>query len=202
MFCTNFDAETKLWSGISGPPLYNPKISVGHVLLHAMKSNPIKIAQVNSALVENDIGNRFNPLMLNCSQINANNGVRLTYNELYTKSVRAAQNIQKLNYAKGDIFAIISRNNHELAPIVVALLSTGHPFNTLDPSFTQIEMTHMLSLTKPKVIFTEPETYAAVRLSLQEIGIDTKIYTFCGQIGDSTLTENLFVANGEESNFM
>lgn len=126
----------------------------------------------------------------------------MTFEELYVKSVRAAQNIQKLGYHRGDIFAVISKNNHDLSSIVMALLSTGHPFNTLDPSFTEIEMTHMLNLTKPKLIFTELESYEIVKQSLQNVNNDAKIYTFGGQIEDSLPVENLFVETGIESEFM
>lgn len=48
MFRTIFNADDKLWSGVAQPSLYNPKISLGHVLLRAMKSNPTKIAQVRT----------------------------------------------------------------------------------------------------------------------------------------------------------
>lgn len=126
----------------------------------------------------------------------------MTYDELYTKSVRAAQNIDKLNYKRGDIFAVISNNNHELAPIVTALLSTGHPFNTLDPLFTETEMTHMLGLTKPKLVFSEVQSYAAVKKSLRNLNNDAKILTFGGKIGDSFAVEDLFVKTGIESEFM
>lgn len=50
MYRTIFNAEEKLWSGVDLPSLYNPKISLGHVLLRAMKSNPHKIAQVRNSI--------------------------------------------------------------------------------------------------------------------------------------------------------
>lgn len=97
---------------------------------------------------------------------------------------------------------MIAKNNHELAPIVIALLSTGYPFNTLDPAFTETEMMHMLNLTKPKLVFTELESYEAVKLSLRKLKNDAKIYTFCGQVGDSIDVKNLFIETGKESEFM
>lgn len=48
MFSTNFDNETKLWSGHDIPSLYNPKISLAQVLFNAMTKYGTKIAQVNS----------------------------------------------------------------------------------------------------------------------------------------------------------
>lgn len=97
---------------------------------------------------------------------------------------------------------MIAKNNHELAPIAIALLSTGHPFNTLDPVFTETEMTHMLSFTKPKLVFTELDSYEAVKMSLRKSNNHAKIYTFCGQVNDSLAVESLFAETGEESEFM
>lgn len=48
MFRTIFNPEEQLWSGMAQPSLYNPKISLGHVLLRAMKSNSQKTAQVGN----------------------------------------------------------------------------------------------------------------------------------------------------------
>lgn len=47
---TIFNVEEKLWSRVAYPSLYKPKISLGHVLLRAMKSNPKKIAQVRISI--------------------------------------------------------------------------------------------------------------------------------------------------------
>lgn len=84
----------------------------------------------------------------------------------------------------------------------MALLSTGHPFNTLDPVFTETEMTHMLSLTRPKLVFTELNSYEAVKQSLRKLKNDTQIFTFCGQVGESLAVNDLFVETGMESEFM
>lgn len=52
MYRTIFDAEEKLWSGVDMPPVYtDPTISLGHVLLRAMKLNPTKVAQVLKHIV-------------------------------------------------------------------------------------------------------------------------------------------------------
>lgn len=46
MFRSVFDEETKLWSGADIPPLYNPNISIGQVLMRSLKLFGSKIAQV------------------------------------------------------------------------------------------------------------------------------------------------------------
>lgn len=86
-------------------------------------------------------------------QISANNGIQLTGREIHDQSIRVAQNLQKYNFEKGDVFSIISRNNHQLASILFAGICLGNPLNTLDTSFSETELVHLLGITKPKAIF-------------------------------------------------
>lgn len=46
MFRTHYDEKQKLWSGCKFPSLYNPTISIGHMILSALKIHSSKIAQV------------------------------------------------------------------------------------------------------------------------------------------------------------
>lgn len=47
MYSTTYNKEEKLWYGANIPPLYNPKVSIGQVLLNSMSMFGSKIAQVN-----------------------------------------------------------------------------------------------------------------------------------------------------------
>lgn len=107
----------------------------------------------------------------------------MTYNDLYNNAVCAAQNIRRLNFKKGDVFAVVSKNNPEVISLLVALLSLVHPINTLDPSLTEEIFVHILGITNPKLIFCELESFGMVRGNLNN---HAKIYTFCGQRDDST----------------
>lgn len=125
-----------------------------------------------------------------------------SYEEMYTKTVRAAQHIENLGYKEDDIFAIMSRNNHNLAPIVFALLSLGYPFQTLDPSFTETETSHLFALTKPKLVFSDLESYDVIEKSLRSLKNDASIYTFGDRIDKSHLVEDLFAKTGREAEFV
>lgn len=46
MFCTQYNKEAKLWSGLNIPPLYNPKLSLAQAILKACEVHGSKIAQV------------------------------------------------------------------------------------------------------------------------------------------------------------
>lgn len=116
--------------------------------------------------------------------------------------MRAAQNIRSLNFEKGDVFAVVSKNNHELVPLFVALLCLEHPFNPVDPSSTEEAFMHMFSITKPKLVFCDIESYEMVRRYLRKLNAEAKIYTFCGQYDDSIAVNELFRPTNKEAEFM
>lgn len=47
MFHTTFDAEKKQWSGLKVDTIFNPKTSLGSVLLNVMQVNGSRVALVN-----------------------------------------------------------------------------------------------------------------------------------------------------------
>lgn len=53
MFSTKFDEATKLWSGVTVPPINNPNINCAHVLLSSMKVHGSKVAQVSYFFLQN-----------------------------------------------------------------------------------------------------------------------------------------------------
>lgn len=107
-------------------------------------------------------------------------------------TIRAALNLQSLGYEKGDIFGIIARNSHYVAPIAFASICIGCPINPLDPSFSRTELMHMLSITKPKAVFCDVDIHDLVRECLDGLQNDAKIFTFMGQTNDSIPVETLF----------
>lgn len=134
-------------------------------------------------------------------KINVETNIQLTNELIRLKTIRAAQNLQKLRYAKGDIFAICARNSHYVAPIAYASLCLGCPLNTLDTSFGEAELTHMLSITKPKVVFCDTDVSEAIENVLEKLEIDARIFTFGGQCGNSVPVEELLTETNDEEYF-
>lgn len=136
------------------------------------------------------------------AQINHDTGITQTFDELRTKSIRAAQNLQSRGYKKGQVFGFIASNTHHIAPVVFASLYLGCPLNTMDPSFARTEITHMLTITTPTVMFCDVKIYDVVKECLTALGNDAHIFTFGGQSGDSEPVESLFEAEGSEFDFV
>lgn len=135
-------------------------------------------------------------------QISDDSGICMSFDEIRSKSIRAAQNLQARGYKKDQIIGIIATNSHHLSSIVFAALYMGCPINTLDPTFGKIDMKHMLNTTTPALIFCDANIYDLVKECLAELKNDAKIFTFGEKIGESEPVESLFVDNGDENEFM
>lgn len=126
----------------------------------------------------------------------------MTFNEIRSKSIRAAQNLRARGYKKDEIVGIIAGNSHQLSSIVFAAFYMGCPINTLDPAFGKIDMKHMLGTTAPALIFCDANIYDLVKECLAELKNDAKIFTFGEKMRNSEPVESLFVDNGGEYDFM
>lgn len=74
--------------------------------------------------------------------------------------------------------------------------------NTIDASFSESEIVHMLNITKPKAIFCDADIIGVVKDSLRAVNNDANIFTFCGAEEGSTAVANLLTETGQEDKFM
>lgn len=135
-------------------------------------------------------------------QKSASSGIELTFADLREQSIRAAQNLLKFDFDRGDVFAIISRNSHELAPIVFASLCSGYPLNTLDASFSEAEIVHMFGITKPKAVFCELDAVVVVEKSLRKLHNDARVFTFGGSANGTVAVSELLAETAREGDFV
>lgn len=126
----------------------------------------------------------------------------MSFDEIRIKLIRAAQNLQKRGYNSKEVFAVLAKNSHHLAPIVFASLAIGSAVNTLDPQFSKTELLHMLKTTKPALMFCDIDVYDLAKECLIELGNGAKIFTFGGSKGDSEQVENLFTETHNEIDFV
>lgn len=126
----------------------------------------------------------------------------MTYDEIRLKIIRAAQNLQKRGYHAKEVFGVVAKNSHYLAPIVFASIGIGCAVNTLDPSYKKPELLHMLKTTKPALIFCDIETFDLVKECLNELNSNAKIFTFGGSKDGAEQVENLFVETNHENDFV
>lgn len=136
------------------------------------------------------------------SQVSDNSGIQLTFNEIRERTIRAALNLQARGFKPGQVFGIIAKNSHNVAPIVFASFCIGCPISVLDTSFGRHEIKHMFSITKPSLVFCDDEVYDNLTESLKEIGIKAKIILMDGERGSEEKVDDLLQSTGLESTFM
>lgn len=211
MYRTAYEEKRKQWHGIKTRPLYHSEVTLGEILLKSMKVNGAKLAQVSSLQTQRKKDSEIFSYFFNCFfcmqfficlQISDDSGIQLTYNEIRTRTIRAAVSLQKRGYKPKQVFGIIASNSSNLAPIVFASFCIGCPINVLDTSFGKHEITHMLNITKPCLVFCDVDVYDKLVDSLTEVEIRADIITMNGRLKSREYVEDLFVETGLESTFM
>lgn len=89
-----------------------------------------------------------------------------------------------------------------MAPTVLGSMYLGCTVGAIDDMYKQPNMTNMLKITQPVLMFCHISLYDIVKECLDDIGNTAKIFTFDGQVGDSEPVENLMVENGDETSFL
>lgn len=100
------------------------------------------------------------------------------------------------------VFGIVASNVAHLSAVVFGSLCLGCPINATHASAEKADMIHSFRMTRPSVIFCEIRVYDLVKECIDEIGIDTKIFTFNGQKADSEAVEDLLRVTHQEEDFM
>lgn len=126
----------------------------------------------------------------------------MTFNEIKSKTIRAAKNLQSLGCKPKQVFTLIARNSHHVSSIFFASIAIGCPINTLDASFGRNELKHMLNITKSETIFCDVDRYEILTECLNELKIKARIFTFGGIVGGSEPVENLFKEIDNEDQFV
>lgn len=131
-----------------------------------------------------------------------NNGIEYTNEEIRLMTIRAAQNMIKLGLVEGDVIGFMASNHHHLAPIVFGTMAIGCPINPLDPSFGRSEIVHMFDITRPKLIVCDLENVDVMRNCLNELGLESPIFSFDESTTGSHSAAELLIATNEEETFV
>lgn len=178
MFETNFEPETKTWSGPAIQNVYNPDANLGQIILAALKKNP------NST-----------------TQISADTGVEVTCYEMWIRTIRIAIKLEKLGYKKGDIVGVIALNSELLAPLVFACFTLGIGLNFLAPNATVDDIVHMWGITAPTLVFCDYNFIGIVEDALKILKVSPSIITLLDRHKNYRHIEDLLEPQENEKKF-
>ncbi|XP_050076673.1 uncharacterized protein LOC126563915 [Anopheles maculipalpis] len=177
-----YDPLTHIWTGLPTPPLYNINQSIGQLILTLLqRSDPMHVVQINADIDQ---------------------GRAVTSREMYLRTVRIAEHLAQLGYGKDTpMAALASRNGEHVAPVMFACFALGIPINTLDVAFNVADFAHMLSVTRPTIVFCESNILDVVREAAGRASIDPEYVLFEDTVDGYRHVRDLLEPTGTEDSF-
>ncbi|XP_014612523.1 PREDICTED: 4-coumarate--CoA ligase 1-like [Polistes canadensis] len=91
-------------------------------------------------------------------EINAETGQFLTYKDMLEKTVKLTEALKKRNIKVGDKVSIIAENHCNWFVAMYASIYLGTVVAPMNPTYTEVELKHVLSISKPQIIFVSRRT--------------------------------------------
>ncbi|XP_047997603.1 4-coumarate--CoA ligase 1-like isoform X2 [Leguminivora glycinivorella] len=99
-----------------------------------------------------------------------------TYEQLQRNTaIFATSLLKKLGLKPGDTVAIMLPNCPEFVVTALGIVQAGCTMTTINPIYKELELTHQLSLTSPKLIVTTSQCYDTIIKAMQNANLDMKI---------------------------
>ncbi|XP_002005455.2 4-coumarate--CoA ligase 1 [Drosophila mojavensis] len=131
-FKTHYDPIARIWSGAKSSPMYDFDCSYGRIVHNQLRNNPNHICQICLA-----------------------DGKTATNRDVFTWSVRLAQNFKKRGLRHDDVICISAKNSTYVTPVAVACLFNATPFHAVNPILDPETLSHVLAITKPSLFFCD-----------------------------------------------
>ncbi|XP_001850569.2 probable 4-coumarate--CoA ligase 1 [Culex quinquefasciatus] len=171
---SQYDPETRTWSGPRQPPIFNPAASVGQVIVNILERTPDKIFEIS-----------------------ADTEVSVTRDELRSRMIRAALNLSsKFGLVKGDMVCMVADNSPCVTPVLFGCFLVGAPVHTLDASFEESDLVHLMGITRPKLVFCNAHNVKRVESSLKIASLEARIILL-----NDPSTEVLFAPVDNEASY-
>lgn len=127
----------------------------------------------------------------------------MTFDEIRLKSIRAAQNLQKIGYRSHGKFCFMTINNENLLPIVLASTGLNCPICPLFPILSVDEIVRILTKIKPSVLFCDANLFDLMKEAMNRLQFKMKVFLLDDVHVDGVETVmTLFQATGEENSFV
>lgn len=125
----------------------------------------------------------------------------MTFDEIRTKTLRAAQNLQARGYQQNQVIGFLAGNHANVAPLAFASIAIGCTICPFDSTLEKAELLGILKKTKPVLMFCESKYYAVLKECFMEFGNNAKIFVFDVGHGQFDDVEDLFEKTHNENQF-
>lgn len=107
-----YNSKTNVWSAPPQVSVFNPKSSLGDVLLHGLSGTPDKLSEIHDEA-----------------------GVILKCEDIRNKSICVAENLKIMNLKAGDVVLFACRNGPELTSFICGCILAGIVVNPVNPDY-------------------------------------------------------------------
>ncbi|XP_062538165.1 probable 4-coumarate--CoA ligase 3 [Armigeres subalbatus] len=155
---SRFDSTTRTWHGPTQPPVLNPAASIGQVIVNILERTPEKLIQID-----------------------ADTGEEYTCDKVRLQMIRAALNLtQVFKISKADMICMVLDNRSCVMPLLFGCFLIGAPVHTLDASFQEADLIHLMSITKPKLVFCTEHNQSTVRNAIKLAQFEAEVVVLDG----------------------
>ncbi|XP_019564525.2 probable 4-coumarate--CoA ligase 1 [Aedes albopictus] len=155
---SRYDPTTRTWYGPKQPPVLNPAASIGQVIVNILERTPEKLIQLDAVT-----------------------GEEYTCDKLRLHMIRTAINLaQVFKISKGDMVCMVLDNRSCVMPVLFGCFLVGAPVHTLDASFQESDLTHLMGLTKPKLVFCTEHNQSTVQNAIKLIQSEAQLIVLDG----------------------
>lgn len=134
----HFNPTTKILAREETAEIYNPNVSLGHIIVHHLNKFPKNVFQV-------------------C----ADDGVEMTCGEITKLSTNFAKNMLKLGFVEGDVIGIVGKNSSHVTPVIFGCFLIALPISPIDSKWD--DFTIAFECTEPKIIFCNHDILDSVK---------------------------------------
>lgn len=127
--------------------------------------------------------------------------MRITFNEMRLKTIRAAQNLQKMDVQPRQVLGFMAGNSDHLAPIFLATICLGCTTAPFDPMLSKDELIRNIKKTKPTIMFCDANVYNQMNEALKELKWNIRVFIFGDHIDGIEPAESLLAETGNEDDF-
>ncbi|XP_031624717.1 4-coumarate--CoA ligase 2-like [Contarinia nasturtii] len=180
MFRTIHDQNKRQWSGPKTESIFNPRISLGSVILNALEVNGSRVAQI-------------------CAKTNK----QTTFADLHTLTIRAAKKFQHYGFKKGQLIFVLTDNSADVPPLVFAALCLGCVVTSLPLCYTKLEYSQYFSIVRPNYVICDLKFYVTLNECFMDLSIvDVEFFTFDGHLDETHPIEKIFEGNDSDLYFV
>jgi acyl-CoA synthetase (AMP-forming)/AMP-acid ligase II len=139
--------------------------------------SPYAAPETVPALVDHEVLRTADRHAARAALTGAVDGRRITFAQLADGARRLAAGLGERGIGRGDRVTIVAGNCPDFAVAAYGVLAAGAAVANANPALTAPELARMFTATRPKLVFADARSRAAVAAGLQEAGIEAAVHT-------------------------